>query len=63
METLAESSIHTIRQNTITSRKHKLYTQSTSRTALNYQDIKGIVLCDGITTVPYGYKGNDYLDV
>ena len=60
VETLADSSLHSITQNTIISRKHKIYVQSSSRTALSYLDIKRIVLNDGITTVPYGYKGSDY---
>lgn len=60
VQTLAESSLHTIAQNTITSRKHRIYVQSSSRTALSYLDIKRVVLRDGITTVPYGYKGVNY---
>lgn len=60
VDTIANSSLYSISQNTITSRRHRIFMQSTSRIALSYLDIKRIVLNDGITTVPYGYKGSDY---
>ena len=55
VNTIASSSLTSIRQKTIISKKHKIYVQSAVRTALSYLDIKRVVLPDGISSVPYGY--------
>ena len=57
VDTIASSSLKNITQNTLISRKHKIYMQTNQRIALSYLDIKRIVLGNGIDTIPYGYNG------
>lgn len=54
-ETLFEFSRIYIKQKTITSRSHELFTQEQEKIGLSALDIKRIILPDGINTVPYGH--------
>ena len=56
VDIIASSSLSSVTQQTIISKKHRIYVQSSVRTALSYLDIKRIVLPNGVDTVPYGYK-------
>ena len=60
VETIANSSLKTIKQNSLISKKHRIFMQNSERIALSYLDIKRIVLGNGIDSIPYGYNG--YLD-
>ena len=60
VDTIANSSLQTITQKTLISKKHRIYMQKSQRIALSYFDIKRIVLGDGINSIPYGYNG--YVD-
>ena len=57
VDTIASSSLKNITQNTLVSRKHKIYMQESERVALSFLDIKRIVLGNGVDTIPYGYNG------
>ena len=55
VETLAESSLFRINQQTFVSKNHTVYSQETEKIALSIFDIKRVILPDGISTVPHGY--------
>ena len=55
VETLVESSIKYIKQRSINSKDHTLYTQEQNRVALSAVDIKRFISDDRIHTVPHGY--------
>ena len=57
VDVIASASLKTVTQNTLVSRKHRMFMQESTRIALSYLDIKRIVLPNGIDTVPYGYNG------
>ena len=58
VEILSEFSRMNIKQKTISSQAHELYTQEQERIGLSALDIKRVLLPDGINTVPYGYFGD-----
>lgn len=60
VDVIASSSLKTVIQRTLISKKHKIYMQEAHRIALSYLDIKRIVLRNGIDTVPYGYSGDKF---
>ena len=60
VDVIASSSMKTIKQSTLISKKHAIYMQETHRVALSYLDIKRCILPNGIDTVPYGYRGDDF---
>ena len=47
--------------NTIRSRQHNVVTERINKTAISADDDKRIILEDGIMTLPYGYKGTEYV--
>ena len=60
VDVIASSSMKSIKQMTLVSKKHSIYMQETQRVALSYLDIKRCVLPNGIDTVPYGYRGEEF---
>ena len=60
VETLNDFSTMYVKQKTIASNAHILYTQEQSRIALSAVDIKRDILPDNINTVPYGYFNDDF---
>ena len=47
--------------NTIRSRQHNVGSERINKTALWADDDRRVILEDGITTLPYGYKGTEYV--
>ena len=60
VDVIASASMKTIKQSTLVSKNHSIFMQETHRVALSYLDIKRHVLPNGIDTVPYGYRGDEF---
>ena len=55
VQVLAERAPKNVVQSSFISKKHKVYTRTSSRCALSYLDIKRQILSCGIKTKPYGF--------
>ena len=56
VETLCNFRTRYVKQKSIVSHSHNLFTQEQTRLALSPVDIKRYILSDGISTIPYGYS-------